>query len=153
MNNEKTQFHKELAINLFNHVWDLLDKGDKRNEEENYEMVHGAHTSVYHWGRVGDASNINVGEWQISRVYSTLGNYQSALFHGERSLKIAKDANLAPFYHAYAMEAIARAYSLTNDKETCEKYLKEAKDKAKEIDNEEERKMVLDDLDSIQIPE
>jgi tetratricopeptide (TPR) repeat protein len=153
MKNDKKQFHKELAVNLFNHVWELLDKGDKRSEEENYKMVHSAHTSLYHWGQIGDASNINVGEWQISRVYSTLGNYQSALFHGERCLKIAKDGNLAPFYHAYALEAIARAYSLIKDKESCEKYLKMSNDKAEEIDNEEERKMVIDDLENIQIPE
>jgi hypothetical protein len=151
-NIDKNQFHKELAINLFNHVWDLLDKGDDRTEDDKYDMVHSAHASLYHWSQIGDASNVNVGEWQISRVYSILENHKSALFHGERCLKIAKEAELAPFFHAYALEAMSRAYSLAGDKENCENYLQLAKDKADEISKEDEKKIVVDDLDNIVIP-
>jgi tetratricopeptide (TPR) repeat protein len=149
---DEKKFHKKIAVNLFNYVWDLLDKGDSRTENENYDMVHSAHTSLYHWSQVGDATNLNVGEWQISRVYSTLKNHQSALFHAEKSRQIAIDNELPAFYQAYALESLSRAYSLAKNKEACEKYMKMARDKLNDIEKKDERKMIEDDLDNIEMP-
>lgn len=149
---DEKEFHKKLAVNLFNHVWDLLDKGSSRTENDNYDMVHSAHTSLYHWSQIGNAINLNVGEWQISRVYSTLNNYQSALFHAQKSLKIATNSELPTFYQAYAYEALSRAYSLAGDKESCEKYLNMAKEKLTEIEKKDEREIIENDLETIAIP-
>ena len=49
--------HKKLGIDLFNATWDLIDKAD-RTEAENFEMIHAAHASAYHWLKAGgDATN------------------------------------------------------------------------------------------------
>jgi hypothetical protein len=42
--------HRELAIDVFNRVWGLLDKTDRTVEEDD-TMVHAAHASRDHWAR------------------------------------------------------------------------------------------------------
>jgi len=44
------QFHKKMAVDLFNRTWDLLDKSE-RTPEENDELVHAGHASRYHWAK------------------------------------------------------------------------------------------------------
>ena len=76
---------RQLAVDLFNHVWTLLDT-DERTPEQDVEMIHAAHASRHHWGEVGTPVNVARGEWQISRVYATLGRGEPALFHAQRCL-------------------------------------------------------------------
>jgi hypothetical protein len=59
--------HRQLGVDLFNDVWTLLEKGD-RNVEDDDEMVHTAHASRFHWGKVGTAENLGRGEWLGSRL-------------------------------------------------------------------------------------
>jgi hypothetical protein len=47
---------RQMAVNLFNYTWELLDK-PKRSQEENDTMIHAAHASRFHWGKVGTALN------------------------------------------------------------------------------------------------
>jgi len=46
------EIHKQLAVDLFNQTWNLIDK-DERTEEETRTLVNSAHASLYHWRRVG----------------------------------------------------------------------------------------------------
>ena len=43
---------RRVASELFNLVWSLLDIPDRSPEQE-AEMIHAAHASRWHWGRVG----------------------------------------------------------------------------------------------------
>ena len=45
-------WHRKFAIDLFNQVWDLMDKED-RTQEDNDRMLHAAQASRYHWGETG----------------------------------------------------------------------------------------------------
>src|SRR6478736_3842806 len=65
---------RQLAVDLFNHTWELLDKAD-RTAADNDEMIHSAHASRFHWGEVPDhePGNVARGEWLCSRVYAVLG--------------------------------------------------------------------------------
>jgi len=54
--------HRQLAVDLFNHTWELLDKSE-RTQAEADEMIHAAHASRYHWGLAGTAVNLARGEW------------------------------------------------------------------------------------------
>ncbi|MBI2762400.1 MAG: hypothetical protein HYX54_01395 [Chloroflexi bacterium] len=64
--------HRRLGVELFNHVWTLIEKPD-RTASEIDDMIHAAHASRYHWSKVGTSANLGRGEWQIARVYSVLG--------------------------------------------------------------------------------
>jgi hypothetical protein len=142
--------HKELAASLFNGVWELLDKKD-RTQEEDYQMVHMAHASLYHWLQIGTPNNFYVGEWQISRVYAVLKNHVSSLFHAQHALKICEDNGFKGFDLAYACEAMARALALGGDSEGSEKYLRMAQAEAAGIPGKEERDMLLADLESVSL--
>ena len=85
---------RQLAKDLFNHTWTLLEKTDRTPAEDD-EMIHSAHASRYHWGEVGVGEPVNLarGEWQCSRVYAVLGRAEPALWHARRCVAL-NDAGL-----------------------------------------------------------
>ncbi|MFS0862817.1 hypothetical protein [Fredinandcohnia sp. 179-A 10B2 NHS] len=109
-NQQGSLSHKHLAVDCFNKTWDLLDKGNRSLIEEE-QMVHLCHTSFWHWTQVDDRTpqNIYIGYWQLSRVYSVVGNGGQALYYADQCVKVSTEAELPPFFIAYAYEARARA--------------------------------------------
>jgi len=136
--------HRKSAVDLFNLVWNLLDKKD-RTTEENDKMVHAAHASRFHWGEIGTHTPINIerGEWQISRVYSVLNRPQSAIYHANRCLEICQKNNIGDFDIAFAYEALARAHAVIGNKSECERYIKLAKEAGEQIKSKEDRDFFL----------
>lgn len=111
MENQQGIFsHKQIAAECFNKTWDLLDKSDRTLAEEE-QMIHLCHTSFWHWTQVEDHTpqNLSIGYWQLSRVYSVVGNGEQALYFAEQCVKVSHEAELPPFFIAYAYEAQARA--------------------------------------------
>jgi hypothetical protein len=143
-------FHRKMAVDLFNLTWAFLDKPD-RNALDEDRMIHSAHASRYHWEVVGTNENLAIGEWQISRVYAVLKRAEPALFHSRRSLHICEQSGLTGFCLAYAHEAMARALSLSGDQAAAATSLKLAKEVAQTITEPEDKKLVLEDLKSIQV--
>ena len=72
MSESLKEVHKKFAVDCFNGTWDLLDNKD-RSREEDFNMIHMAHASRYHWGEIGTPLEFARGDWQISRVYAVLG--------------------------------------------------------------------------------
>ncbi|MCD6051432.1 MAG: hypothetical protein K0Q55_2836 [Verrucomicrobia bacterium] len=141
------EIHRRLAVDLFNQTWTLMEKPD-RTAAERDAMIHGAHASCHHWSLVGNATNLSIGEWQISRVYAVLKRPEPALYHAHRCLEISEQNKLPPFNLGYAHEAIARALSLTNHPHTA-KHLEQAKQHAAAITDPEDQKVLLTDLETI----
>jgi len=136
---------QRLAARLFNRVWELLDRTDRTTEDDD-EMVHAAHASRLHWGQVGEPVHWARGEWQCSRVYSTVGRAEPALHHGRRCLELAEKYSLSPFDVGCAHEAIARAARLAGSPEHAEAHAGLAAEAAEEITDPEERQVLLADL-------
>ena len=101
----------DLAITLFNETWELIDK-QNRTEAETITMLHKAHTSCYLWREANNPLNNARGEWQVSRVYSILGEGRLALLHGAYSLKLCLENSIDGFDLAFGYEAVARAQKL-----------------------------------------
>jgi hypothetical protein len=150
MDEAERKTHRHFAVSLFNRVWDLLEKKD-RSADDDVEMLNAAHGSLYHWLQVGEAKNFSIGEWQLSRVYATLRRPEAALYHGQRALEVSEKANLAPFYIAYAHEALARANVLTNNAPAIAKHLEAARTLAQAVEKAEDRSALLKDLESIKL--
>jgi hypothetical protein len=129
---------KQLAKDLFNHVWTLLDKEPQTRAEDD-EMIHAAHASRHHWRAVGEPVNLARGEWQCSRVYATLGRSEPALWHARRSLDICEEHGLGDFDLAYALEAIARGYRVAAELPEAETYTRLAADAGGRIADPEDR--------------
>lgn len=144
------EWHKKQAIDNFNSTWDYIDKKD-RTKEDDINMIHTAHASRFHWGKIGTALEFARGEWQISRVYSLLGMPESALYHANYSLELCLDNDIKDFDLAFAYEAVARSYMTAKNEEQMKKYLILAKEASENINKEEDKKYFLSELDSIAI--
>ncbi len=142
--------HKKFAVDLFNLVWNLMDKKDRTKEEDD-KMVHAAHASRYHWGEIGTPLELERGEWQISRAYSTLNRPQQALYHAKRCLETCQTNNIKDFDIAFAYEAIARAHAIAGQKSECEKYLKLAREAGEQIKEKGDRNYFFSELKAINI--
>jgi hypothetical protein len=140
--------HRQLAVDLFNGVWELLEKPD-RTPVEDARMIHAAHASRHHWGVVGGPKQFSIGEWQISRVYATLGRAEPALYHGRLALEWAQTAEAGPFYVGYGHEALARAYALTGDTVERDRSLAAAEQCASQVTKADSAKALRDDLAAI----
>jgi len=140
--------HRKIGADLFNYTWSLLDRKD-RTEEDEVEMLHAAHASRYHWGHAGTALNTSIGDWQISRVYATLGRAEPALFHARRALEVTRRRRFGRFYLAYAYEGLARAASIAGDRRTRDRCLREARRVGAQIREQDGRRMLFEDLASI----
>jgi len=136
---------RQVAVDLFNHTWELLGMPGRTTEQDD-RMLHAAHASRFHWERVGTPTNLAVGEWQCSRVYSVLGRGEPALHHARRCLAICEEGGVAPFYLAEAHEAIARALAVVGDREGAAQAEADARRVAEAIEDEEERQMLEQDL-------
>lgn len=159
MTDEKSEldWHKKMAKSLFNHTWDLIDKGADRTQADNDEMIHSVHASRYHWGVLVEKKeegagpvNLARGEWQISRVYALLGLPESSLYHATRSLEICEENGIGDFDLSFAYEALARAHSLINrDSDEFKKYFELAKKSAENIEKDGNKSYLLSELGTI----
>lgn len=140
--------HKKMAIDLFNLTWDLIEKQD-RTESENDTMVYAANASRYHWGIVGSALNFARGEWQISRVYAILDRAEPALHHANKSLKLCLEHDLGDFDLGFAYEALARANAVKGNLAEQERNIELALETAEKVDNEENKNWLLKNIDAV----
>lgn len=141
--------HKQLAIQLFNGTWDLLDKID-RSLSEDALMIHQAHASLYHWLQIGTPLEFQRGEWMVSHVYASLKMPESAIYHALRCYEITKENDILDFDLTFAYEALARAYAL-KDQHKAKEYLQLGFDSLKQIKDLEDLNYCKSQLESIKI--
>lgn len=141
--------HRRLGVDLFNHVWTLLELAD-RSPEQVDEMIHAAHASRHHWSFAGTSVNLGRGEWQCSRVYAVLGRAEPALWHARRSLAYAEAAAAAGQAEAWdvpsAQEAMARAHAVAGDRAEAERWRALALEGLTHVSDVEDRQIVEQDL-------
>ncbi len=140
--------HRRVGAYLFNRTWDLLSNPHRTRDEDD-EMLRCAYASRYHWSRAGHALNFSIGEWQLSRVYASLGRAEPAAYHGKRALEIARRGHLAKFYVAYGYEALARAYQVAGKRTQSRRYVELATRTGKAVRESDARRMLTEDLASI----
>jgi len=145
---DKSKAHRYFAVACFNKAWELIDKQD-RTAEENEEMIRLTQASIWHWTQREDCkgSNLSIGYWQASRVFAIIGRVEDARRYGKLCLKHSQQEQ--PFYLGYAYEALARAEKLAGNADLMASYLANATRLAHQIDEADDRKALLDDLNSI----
>jgi len=141
---------RRLAAALFNATWTLMEKEDRSREDDD-EMLHMAHASRHHWGRVAEATPANMarGEWQCSRVYAVLGRSEPCLHHAQRCLEICQENGIADWDLAFAYEALARGHAVAGDTDQARAFTEQALAAAEDIAEDDDRELVLSDLESI----
>ncbi|MBA2553886.1 MAG: hypothetical protein H0V10_09385 [Geodermatophilaceae bacterium] len=139
---------RRLSTDLFNGVWQLLEKEDRSIAEDD-RMLHMAHASRFHWENVGTAANLARGEWQCSRVYAVLRRPEPALFHARRVIDHCKDNGIGDWDLAFGYEALARGHAVAGDVEAARAATEQALAAVEEIAEEDDRSLVLGDLETI----
>jgi hypothetical protein len=138
--------HRQLGVDLFNHVWTLLSKSERTPEEDD-EMIHAAHASRFHWSRAGTTTNLARGEWQCSRVYARLGRAEPALHHALRCLAYTEAADDAKEWDLpFAYEALARAYFVAGDEPRARENAARGRELAAAITDAGDREHTLAEL-------
>jgi tetratricopeptide (TPR) repeat protein len=142
--------HKYFSVNCYNRAWDLMDK-QIRTEEEDEQMLQLSIASHWHWTQREDyaPTNASIGYWQTSRIYALLKRVDEARRYAELCLQVSKDGDLAPFYQAYAYEALARAESIAGNQDQVDAFLRLALQTAEQISEEGEKDMLVKDLMSL----
>ena len=138
----------EEAKKLFNETWDLLDK-QERTTEDDAMMLHKAHTSCYLWKSANSPVNDARGEWQVSRVYRTLGYGKVALLHATRSLEICQKHGVGDFDLAFGYEAVARAHALCGDSAKANENKNFAIDACEHIEKDDDKAYALGEINNI----
>ena len=143
---------RQLAADLFNHVWTLLETPDRTAMQDD-EMLHAAHASRHHWGSagVGEPVNLARGEWQCSRVYAVLGRAEPALWHARRCVELCETHGIGDFDIAFGWEAVARAQSVAGDRAAAADAAERARTLAADIGEEEDRELLESDLATIAV--
>lgn len=139
------------AIALSNETWKLCQNAG-RTPDETDRLIHMAHAARFHWDNCGTNQDRARGEWQVSRIYASLGRNEPALFHARRAVDYATRYGVADWVPASAYEGLARAYLSAGDvRHACE-----ARDKAlalvNEIGRDEDKAIVLGDIQSLPLP-
>ena len=141
--------HREFAVNCFNGVWELLDKGVERAPEEDVLMVHMAHASRYHWEQVGTPLNLARGDWQLARVYAILGEGETSWKYARSSLDLCHANGFDDFDLAFAYEALARACTVIGDISRRDEYLLLANEAGHAIAKQEDRDYFFSELKTV----
>ena len=143
---------RQVAVDLFNHVWTLLETPDRTPMQDD-EMLHAAHASRHHWGKVGTPVNLARGEWQCSRVYAVLGRSEPALWHARRCVALCEEHGIGDFDIAFGWEAVSRAQSVAGDRLAARDAMEQARQLAADIGEEEDRELLVSDLATISVDE
>lgn len=104
-------YNRELAGELYNLSWTLLDK-KARTEDEEEVMLNAAHASIYHWRALGSHSDLAAGYLLLSRIYSHMKCFDLSLDYAEKCLDICeqKDISTNEFDINWAYGAVASAH-------------------------------------------
>lgn len=144
-----TEDDRRIGVALFNATWAMMEQ-QSRTREEDDAMLHMAHASRHHWAASGtDAVHLARGEWQCSRVYAVLGRPEPCLHHARRVLDLCQDNGVGDFDLAYGYEAMARGHAIGGDAERARAYTEQALAAAADITEEDDRELLLGDLETI----
>ncbi|MGE5601891.1 MAG: hypothetical protein ACM30E_02500 [Nitrososphaerales archaeon] len=142
--------HRYFSTECFNRAWDLIDQENRTPADED-EMLNLSMASLWHWTQRPDCTKkeLSLGYWQVSRIYAITGRPENAVWYAERCLEVTEDAGLPPFYLGYAYEALARAAMAGRNKRQAMEYIAQARALAAQEKNEEDKQLLIDDLETI----
>ena len=153
---KKPDFNTDIAHHWFgveynNAIFPLLEKAD-RTDEETERMIQMAFASTLHWNSYSGCTIANRarGENMIAAVLTNSGRKEAAIFYAKRNHDIvfANLDSVADFDISYALMVMARAYALNEKFAEAEQYYQQCLDSIDEIKDSEDRKIVVNDLNS-----
>jgi hypothetical protein len=144
--------HRFFSVNCFTKTWELMGQPN-RTPDEDESMVLQAVTSYWHWTQRDDVTptNLSVGLWQLSRVYSLVKNERSAQIFAQKCLDLSEKQGVEPFYIGYAHEAMARAALIRGDHDQAQRHLLLGLQELQKVSDAEDKHLLHSDLHEIQM--
>jgi hypothetical protein len=140
--------HRFFSAQCFNDAWELIGKADRTPAEDEY-LISVCHASLWHWRCRTDCTSrhLSIGYWQLSRVYALLNEPVNARKYGE----LCRDVSGAegPLLRGYACEALARAAMVGGDRAAMVRFKREAHLLATQVEDTDDRALLVNDLNSI----
>jgi hypothetical protein len=148
---DRAAAHRQFSGECFNKTWELIDKPGRKSADDE-QMLLCAMASLWHWTQRADCSdqNLSIGYWLVSRAYSLLGQAENGRRFGELCLQCS--GGLAPFFRAYAHEALARAAMVAADKTLLDAHATAARNLSGEVIELDERSALDADLEQLRLP-
>jgi hypothetical protein len=149
---ETSKWNRFFAVEYFNGIWAVFDKPEKEVTDEDKEnIIHSAHASFIHWMAVEGKTpeNVSTGYWMLSRVYAVSKNGIESLKYAKKALDISEKENLSSFSKAYNYETMARALKVLDEISESNSMKAKAAEMASKVKDDDERKMIEDDLKTI----
>lgn len=148
---EETQAeaHRFFSARCFNSAWEHIAK-DTRTPENEIEMLLRSAASMWHWTQRPDCTDRHrsIGYWQLSRVFALMDEPALAQRFAEICLE-ASTSDGSAFYVAYAYEALARASAVAGNQPEASLYLTRARVLADGVEDEDERKGLIADMETV----
>lgn len=140
--------HRYFAATCFNTAWDLMEN-PARTATDDELMIATSFASLYHWMERPDCNpeKLSIAFWQVSRVHALAGNGAEAIRLGK--ICLGYSVNLAPFFQAYAHEAIARGAGLCGDAKTLGSHLEAARERLEHVSNPDAHARLAADLQEV----
>jgi hypothetical protein len=141
---------RELATQLFNRCWELLES--TRDGEGDVELLTVAFSARYHWLNAGDLEQWIVSDWMVARVASALGDGDLALQFAMRALAAAQDNEVPDWLVASCAEGVARAYATTGNVKEFNNYAALATRLIDAITDPEDKSLIASQFAEIAAP-
>ncbi len=141
--------HKHFSTRCFNNTWELIEKPN-RSSEDDLEMKQLAVTSLWHWRQRKDVTptNLAVGYWQVSYVYSLIGQPDLALRYALLCKVVSE--KLEPFFLGEAYQALASAEKASGNNGRMEEYLAKARHILNNLTDPEEKEALERDIKGLE---
>jgi hypothetical protein len=145
--------HRALAATYFNRAWDLIDT-DSRSPEQDRDLLATALASRLHWIEAGGAPrNLAVADWQVAHAASLVGLPDTARTFAQAAADRAEAEDLPLWLKASMHEGLARAHAAARDRAGYEREAQRSRDLLAQVDDAEDRDVILGQLASIPAPD
>jgi predicted lipid-binding transport protein (Tim44 family) len=140
--------HRRTAVETFNRCWELLENGD-RTDEDNRDLLTLAFVSRYYWSCVGAEEQMIISDWMVSRAAATIGEAHLALRFAQCAYDHAQEAEVPDWLSASVCEGLARAHAANGDLALRNQWYETAADLIERIEDHESKALIAAQLDSV----
>jgi hypothetical protein len=141
---------RELATQLFNRCWDLLEA--TRDADDDIELLTVAFSSRYHWLNAGDREQWIVSDWMVARAAAAVGEGELSLRFAKRAHSAAQEYEVPDWLVASSAEGVARAFAALGDVEEFNNWSALAARLVEVIADPEDKSLIASQLADIEAP-
>ncbi|HET7011570.1 MAG TPA: hypothetical protein VFI11_12415 [Anaerolineales bacterium] len=148
---EIARSHRWHAVECNNLAW-RLSQLPKRTSIQDAEMLHAAHASAYHWGKVGTELHAARAKMLLAHVHASLGNSRTATDYARECHDYLMAHDPPDWEQAFVHAVLAHAAYAAGDEGLHRKYYTKAEEIGGAIADPEDKGIFLETFSTIPKP-